>query len=245
MRLEFPKLEAITLPVGRLYIDTITDPEHIHFYPSITTVLHILSERDIKKWQKRIGQNEADKITNKAAGRGTAMHTIIENYLDARDEGRVFKPDILEKGFQHFHLVKKYVDQIDNIICQEQTLFSNWLGVAGRTDCIGYFNGKLSVIDFKTSLKMKPKKWIKSYFLQTAFYGRAFTECVNLLGMDAPTEPIEQSVIIMATDDGNGQLFIEDLKPYEDDLLTTIDEWYEIKGPDFEYHFQDALSKMS
>ena len=147
------EMEAETTETGRTYCT----PEGINL-PSITTVLSILSRDSIAKWRKRVGEEEADRISYRASTRGTAVHEIIEKYLDNKEDYRDgYTPDIIES----FINIKPILDgRIGRIYAQEAPLYSNHLGVAGRVDCVAEFDGKLSIIDFKTSKKPKQTKWI-------------------------------------------------------------------------------------
>lgn len=97
--------------------------------------------------------------------------------------------------------MRKLVDRIDNIHCLETPLYSNFLQTAGTVDCIGEFDGKLSVIDFKTSSRVKGRDDIHNYFEQTAAYAVMFEELTGI--------PIGRLVILMAIDDEEPRVFIE------------------------------------
>jgi genome maintenance exonuclease 1 len=128
-----------------------------NIYPSVTTALAPLSSAGIAKWKKRVGEEEAKRVGYRACERGTKVHSIIERYLDnnpAYSTG--FFPDVKFT----FYEIKPLIERIDNIRLQERGLYSDHLKLAGTPDCIGEFDGKLSVIDFKTSKKPKKKKWI-------------------------------------------------------------------------------------
>ena len=75
-----------------------------------------------------------------------------------------------------FKLLKPYVDQINNIHLLEAIMYSHKLTVAGQVDCVGRYNGKLSVIDFKTANKERNESWIDNYFLQTTAYAIMYEE---------------------------------------------------------------------
>ena len=123
--------------------------------PSITTVLSILSRAGIAAWRKRVGDKEADRISHIASTRGSAVHQIVEDYIDNKEDFDAgYFPHILES----FQQIKPIIDKrIGKVYAQEQPLYSNHLGVAGRVDCVAEFDGKLSIIDFKTSKKRKTR----------------------------------------------------------------------------------------
>ena len=54
-----------------------------------------------------------------------------------------------------FDVLKPELAKINNIRLQEAQMYSENYTVAGRVDCIGEYDGVLSIIDFKTSTKEK------------------------------------------------------------------------------------------
>ena len=167
-------------------------------YPSITTILGEFSKASIQKWRKRVGETEANKISGKASRRGTSVHSVCEAYIKNEDgffDGQT--PNIIEL----FKTIEPFLERVDNIHGVELALYSDHFGVAGRTDLIAEFDGVLSVIDYKTSNKIKKKDWCESYFAQGAFYGIAYEELTKI--------PVSQVVIIIAVDNEHPQLFVE------------------------------------
>jgi len=206
------EMEAETTETGRTY----RTPEGINL-PSITTVLSILSRDSIAKWRKRVGEEEADRISYRASTRGTAVHEIIEKYLDNKEDYRDgYTPDIIES----FINIKPVLDgRIGRIYAQEAPLYSNHLGVAGRVDCVAEFDGKLSIIDFKTSKKPKQMKWITNYFMQESAYAIMWEERTGT--------PITQLVTIIAVDQNEPQVFIEHRDNWVRPLRDTITKYNE------------------
>ena len=169
---------------------------------SITSVISHYSKEKFAKWRKKVGEEEANRITKRATSRGTDTHTLIENYL-LNEELSEVQP-ISEMLFK---LAKPTLDRINNIHCLESSLYSEILGVAGSVDCISEFDGELAVVDFKTSAKPKPKEWITDYFVQTMFYGMALYEMTGI--------QIKKLVIIMTCEDGECVIYEErDLEKY-------------------------------
>ena len=167
-------------------------------YPSITTILSEFSKASIQAWRKRVGETEANKISGKASRRGTSVHSVCESYIKNEDgflDGQT--PNIIEL----FKTIEPFLDRIDNVHGVELGLYSDHFGVAGRTDLIAEFDGKLSVIDYKTSNRTKKKEWCESYFAQGAFYGIAYEELTKI--------PVSQVVIVIAVDNEHPQLFVE------------------------------------
>ncbi len=185
-------------------------------YPSITTVLSILSRDGIAEWRAKVGEKEANRISTQAARRGTNVHLMCEDYINNKLDSKKFLPHEREM----FNAIKPVLDEnIDNVVAQEVPLWSSYLGIAGRVDCIAEYNGRLSVIDFKTSRKTKRKEWIGSYFQQASAYCVMFEERTKT--------PIDQIVIIVAVEDGTSQVFIEKRDNYIMDCMDTIHQYYQ------------------
>ena len=170
-------------------------------YPSITTVLNDRGKEGIRKWRASVGLDVANQIMRAAAKRGTAVHTLIENYLNNEE---LTKQEVLPLAL--FTLMKSELDNVDNIVLQEAALYSDEYQIAGRVDCIAEYNGKLSVIDFKTSTKEKKEEWCENYFIQCYAYCEMYEERFG--------NPIDQVVILMVTEDGAVQRFVKDKKDY-------------------------------
>ena len=192
-KIEFPELKAKNINGGRFYENLETNKS----YPSITTVLSILNKEGILAWRKRVGEEEANRISQQAATRGTAVHKLAEDYLDNIPE---WKDNVMPHNLFAFNQIKSIIDErLNNIWFQEEFLYSDILRTAGQVDCIAEFDGQLSIIDFKTSRKTKRKEWITNYFIQAAFYAAAFYERTNV--------PIKQGVVLIAVDDHEPQIF--------------------------------------
>ena len=182
-------------------------------YPSITTVLGIQKKAQLQEWRDKIGENVANWEMGRAARRGKATHLLIEQYIKGLTPS---ERGVLPLGL--FRLIKPYVDQIDNIHCLETIMYSKKLTIAGQVDCIAEYNGKLSVIDFKTANKERQESWIENYFMQTSAYAQMYEE---LFGKE-----IEQIVILLASEDGSTQSFIKETKDYMTPLMKSIDDFY-------------------
>ena len=194
--LSLPDVTTQTIKGKRFYIT----PEG-NKYPSITTVLSDRNKDGIVKWRQSVGNDVANQIMRSAASRGTALHTLVENYLNNEE---LSKQDVLPVAL--FTILKPELDNINNIRIQEGGLYSDRLGVAGRVDCIAEYKGKLSVIDFKTSTKEKKEEWVENYFIQGSAYCEMYEERFS--------QAIEQVVILIVTEDGAVQTFVKDKKDY-------------------------------
>ena len=206
---ELPDITTESIKGKRFYVT----PEG-NKYPSITTVLSDRNKEGIVKWRESVGNDVANQVMRQAASRGTAVHTLIENYLNNEE---LSKQDVLPVAL--FVTMKSELDNINNIRIQEGGLYSDKLGVAGRVDCIAEYKGKISVIDFKTSTKEKKEEWVENYFIQGSAYCEMYEERF--------LQPIEQVVILIVTEDGAVQTFIKDKKDYLPLLKTAIKEFNE------------------
>jgi genome maintenance exonuclease 1 len=155
----------------------------------------------LNEWRKRIGDNEADRISANSSKRGTNLHLMCEDYLNNRPLSCKM-PDALEM----FYSLKPVLNRINNIHCQEATLYSDKLQIAGTVDCIAEFDGLLSVIDFKNSRRDKKEEWIQDYLLQETFYALAYQEMTG--------SKIKQIVTIIAVEDRKPQVFVKEIRPY-------------------------------
>ena len=182
-------------------------------YPSITTVLGVQKKEGLEKWRKAVGEEAANWEMGRAARRGKATHTLVEQYL--KGETPAIR-DVLPLGL--FRLMKPYLDQIDNVQLSEVIMYSHKLTIAGQVDCVADYNGKLSVIDFKTANKERKEDWIENYYIQTCAYAIMYEE---LFG-----KRIEQLVILMAGEDGTMRSFIRDKKDFEPKLEESIKYFY-------------------
>jgi genome maintenance exonuclease 1 len=172
-------------------------------YPSVTTVLgKMLDKSALDDWRARVGDEQADFTSRLAASRGTNIHTMCENYIRGEDV------DVsMPFNAYLFNQVKRVLDEhVDDIVGCELTLKSDDLKIAGSCDLIALYDGKLSIIDYKTSAKNKMKEWIESYFLQTSLYSYMLWEMTGMMA--------QQCVVIIAVDEEpEAQVFI--VKPRE------------------------------
>ena len=208
--LEIPDLVSETQPNGkRVYVT----PEGDRF-PSVTTVVGHHKKQIIMEWRQRVGEETANKISAQASGRGNGMHNLCERYLkNEKTIGKGIMPDALEM----FRSIQPYVNKINNIHYLEQSLWSKQLKLAGRVDCIGEYDGVLSVIDFKTSRRMKTEEDIVDYFWQTTAYAIMYEELVGT--------PIDNLVIIMAIEHEKPKVFIQKTEDHIMGLVKCINDW--------------------
>ena len=167
-------------------------------YISITTLLSELSREGISRWRKRVGATEANRISTKASRQGTAVHALCEQYIKNEED---FLTESMPHLVEMFESIQPLLDRIDNVHVTEGALYSDDLQLAGRTDLIAEFDGKLAIIDYKTSRRIKTWSMCHSYFMQGAFYAHAYEERTGI--------PINNIVIIMAVENEEPLLFRE------------------------------------
>lgn len=215
------ELETIQNPRGRFYIT----PDGKK-YPSITTLLSAKENKKLQEWRESLGDKAADKEMKRAAARGNAVHGMIELFLQNHPDPTNISTEtpISLEHIGEFNVVKRYLKKhVNNIILQECALYSDNLKVAGRVDCIGEWDGILSVIDFKTSTNNKHESIIGDYFLQATAYALMFEELYNI--------PINQIVILMSVEKGIAPLiFKKQMLDYVKPLVERINTYYKEKN---------------
>lgn len=195
VEVNLPDLERETIDGVRYYkVPTETELQR---FVSITSVTSFFNRQIFIDWRKKVGEQEADKITRAATSRGTDMHTLVENYLQNCSDLPKVQPlsDIL------FKIAKPELNKINNIYALERSMYSKYLGIAGTVDCIAEYDGELAIIDFKTSKKPKPKEWIEHYFVQAAAYACMFYELTGI--------SVKKLVILMSCENGECVVYEE------------------------------------
>jgi len=183
-------------------------------YPSITTVLGgtELEEQknSLQAWRQRIGEKKAAQVSQDAAQRGTNVHLMLERALNGED------PKVEEFPEAHanmFRSLRLEIKKINKVLGQEVVLYSDTLGVAGRCDLVAEYQNTLTIVDYKTSSRIKDKNEIGDYWLQTAFYAMAHNE---MFGTN-----IDKLVILMGVENKMPMVF---KKTITDDLLLSLFE---------------------
>ena len=203
-----PDLKSETHSDGKRYY---TSPSGKRL-PSVTTVVGAMKKQAIMEWRNRVGEVEANRISKLATGRGNRVHDLAERYLkNEKIEWVREMPDSVEM----FRTLIPYLHRINNIHYIEQALWSEQIGLAGRVDLIAEWNGVLSVIDFKTSKKIKKKDDIQDYFAQCTAYAGMYEEHVSV--------PVDQIVIVMAVENEEPLIFIEKTEDHINTLVEHIE----------------------
>ena len=191
-------------------------------YPSVTTVLSILGKEDLAAWRRRVGEEEANRISTQAARRGTAVHKLCEDYLNNNPD---YKNKHMPANIDMFSKMRPILDErINNIWYQECFLYSNELQTAGQVDCIAEWDGELAVVDFKTSRKLKKEEWILNYYMQVSFYAKAFEEMTGT--------KINKGVVFIGVDNEDPQVFQFDTNDYIDHFKAVRETYKELYEKD-------------
>jgi len=200
-------LKQITKESGRVYVD-----DEGNSYPSVTTVLSILSKQAIMEWRARVGEEEANRISSRAVTRGNKVHDMIENYILGKEVNEDHLPSLA-----NFKEIKPIIDaSLSKVYATEKRMYSKYLGVAGTVDCVGVWDNKISIIDWKTSAKFKKKEWVHNYFMQASAYAIMWEERTG--------QPITNLVVCIAGDAGP-QIFTEHRDNWDDQLISCISDY--------------------
>ena len=209
--LKLPQLEREHIDGVRFY--KVKGEKELQRLVSITSVISHYKKDFFDKWRKRVGVEEANKITKRATSRGTDTHTLIEHWLKNED-----LPTVQPLSEMLFKISKPTLNRINNIHALEGALYSTVLGIAGTVDCIAEFDGELAIVDFKTSAKPKPREWIDGYFVQCCAYACMLHELTGL--------SVKKFVIIMACENGEVEVYEErDKKKYFRMLVEYINKF--------------------
>ena len=219
--INLPEITAKTSDGVRLY----ETPEG-NKYPSITTVLSVKNKKGLFEWRKRVGEEVANYVAQKAANRGTAVHQMCEDFLNNMSLNYPDSWAQHKKKFLPYTLFKQLrnsvLQKVNNIYAQECGLYSDKYRVAGRVDCVAEYNGIPTIIDFKTSTKERTDEWNESYYIQATGYAEMFEERTGI--------EIKQIAILVVTADGVVQEFVKDKTEYLPLLQDTINKWEEKNG---------------
>ena len=194
--------------------------------PSVTTILSATksdeAKESIARWKAKVGEDEATRVKDTAASRGSNMHLHLEKYilgeghLDLTPEGKIAKAmadTIIAKGF----------NDLQEIWGSEVVIHYPGL-YAGATDLVGVYDYEDSIIDFKQSNKPKRKEWIDDYFMQLGAYAMAHNYVYQT--------QITQGVILMCTPDNYFQKFQikgKEFIKYQHQFLERVNKYYETK----------------
>ena len=198
---------------GRVYVFN-SDSGTLSF-PSVTTVLGGSADHSwYNSWVAAVGQDRVNFVSKLATDHGTRLHLLVEHYLNNES----LDWDKTSFARMIFNVSKSVLDPIDNIHGQEMALFSKKLKIAGRCDCIGEYDGVLSLIDFKTSKHLKTRADITDYFLQTTLYAIMYHERTGI--------SVKDLRILVFNDFGKPSVFEGKIKDYYKEAIDRVKKFY-------------------
>ena len=177
---------------------------------SITSLLSSQVPDSIRSWRESVGNDVADYVMRTAARRGTRVHKLVEMALSNKPLGEITDYGVLPVAL--FNMMQPALDKIEQIRALEQPLYSAELGIAGTADTVCSYDGVPSVVDYKTSSKIRED--VERHMIQGAFYASAWTWQTKM--------PIDQVVIIMAAEDGRMQVFKDKPSAHLDKLRELV-----------------------
>lgn len=190
-----------------------------NLYPSVTTVTSLYNKQEILAWRQRVGAAEANRISVKAANRGTRMHKMCEDYLN--NELNEAQKNVMPNVKAMFNSIKPIIDEyVNNIHGVELPLFSDHLRVGGKCDCIAEFDGKLSIIDFKTASRQKTEDMIENYFMQCSAYAVMYEERTGVT--------VNRLAVVIAVESDYPQIFVKKRDDYIEKFISLRDKYKRI-----------------
>jgi len=209
---DFPSLLKETAEDGqRVY----TTPDGKR-YPSVTTVIADHNKAGIDRWKERVGHAKAKKISDNASERGDIVHLALEALLNNHSTAEIVKQMMPHAKAVYLNMKTEVERRLSVVHGLEQPLFSHKLRLAGTTDCIAVYDDLLSIVDFKTALRLKKKEYVQGYFMQLTAYAFMFQEMTGLR--------IEQGVILIGVDN------------------ETFAQTFKLPRVDFDPHFKNLVS---
>jgi len=199
------EMETVTIDGKRYYV-TPTGGK----YPSITTVISNNSAKQagLARWRARVGKEKAQAKSNRAAGRGTRYHKLVEDYFNNELDTEKYKD--MPLPWTMFHSSREILDRINRVYLQEAALYSDVLQIAGRVDCIAEYEGELAIIDFKTAEAPKKEQYLYDYYVQECGYACMLQEVYGL--------SVKKLVTIVACENGDTQVKV--MPPKKEYLLS-------------------------
>ena len=194
-KFDYKVLQRKSTPQGRQYVGDDNIP-----VPSVTTVLDNTSDKTaLIAWRKRVGEEEANRVSRESAGLGTKVHDAIEKHILGEEVSfGTNMVSVMAKEMSEV-MIKEGFTNVDEVWGTEIGLIAPGL-YAGTTDCVGMHNGEQAIIDFKTTKKIKKEEWIEDYYLQCCAYAMAHNE---MYGTN-----IKKGVILMVSRDNKFKEFV-------------------------------------
>ena len=192
--------------------------------PSVSSILKATESQEKKaklaEWKNRVGHKQAEVISKEATSRGSSMHDYLEKFLLGKLNMDLLGDNTHEKTMADQIIENGLRNKLNEIWGCEATLYYPGK-YSGTADCIGIYENKESLIDFKNANKPKKDEWIDDYYLQCAAYAMAHN---TVYGSN-----ISQGVILLCTKDNIFQRFIIDgerFKNYQKQFMEKVEQFY-------------------
>jgi len=193
-------------------------------YKSITTMINETKSEESKKtlqeWREKTGERTADYIFLNSGITGKATHKLNEDYVNMKSESSC--SNLMASS--HYENFKPYLDKITKVYGTELVVYSDVMKLGGTVDCVGVYDGKLSIIDYKTKRSKQKDEYITDYFIQTTAYAKMLKELTN------GKKEIKQLVILVSSEQNTIQEFIDIPANYEDMVNKRLAEFRKIVG---------------
>jgi len=217
----YPKTQREKIDGKRHYV---FDSEKL---PSVTTILDATQSPEKREalaaWRASKGEEEATRIVDESAARGTAMHKILEMYI--LEQGYLDETNVGKQAHNMaIQVINSGLSNVTEYYGTECTLYYPGL-YAGQTDLVGVHKGQDAIIDFKQTNKPKKREWIDDYFLQLSAYAMAHNILFNT--------KITKGVIMMCSKDNYYQEFVvegSEFQKYKHNFLRRVDEYYKTRS---------------
>lgn len=228
---DLPKVRRVNSEGKRCYV--LDDGTLARPFPSVTTITSSCkkSRAGLNAWRKRVGVEEANRVSATASSRGTSVHQLIEDHCQNNGievietaVGRRLPEGVMPHAYDMFTRLRDVADErIDNIRVIEGMMYSHHLRTAGTVDMIAEFDGELAVIDWKTSNKRKTRSQIYNYFKQESAYAVMYEETMGV--------PIKKLVTVITSAEGNSQVFVEHRDDWIGEFIKLRDDYeLELQG---------------
>ena len=181
-------------------------------YPSVTTILGKTSSNQIwlQRWRERVGDEEADRISQEARDKGEILHDAVERELKGETVSYDSIPGPLTTSIKQ--VLRELSTGLEEIWGQEVALWSNKYKYAGRADIVGVWKGKPAIIDLKTSKKAKKRGDIKDYYVQCCAYAVAHNEMFGTGIQDMAIVMVVHGKDVLPTFEVSAVPFLPELK---------------------------------
>ena len=233
--------KQITLPDSRYY------RRNSHYYPSVTYVLSYYPKgKFFEDWLKKVGYS-AEFIVKKADEEGTQVHEMVESYLNGEELNFLnntghpqYDPDVWMMFLRFVEFWETYEPKL---IETEVHLFSDELKVAGTCDLICEIDGKLWLLDLKTSNHVQP-----TYELQTAVYGQCYKECYGkqidnygILWLKSAKRKLNKEKM-----SGKGWEVVTSERTFEEniDIFKTVKRLFDLENPQSSPIFTEFITSV-